>query len=86
MGSVPPSRSRPRRRPRSPSFAVEGSDCIRVQTRGDVNGDGAFDLADVLALLAALTGGGELTAETADVNGDGLLDLADAIALLGDLM
>ncbi len=74
---------------RETSFVVEGSDCIRVQTRGDMNGDGTFDLADVVTLLMALFGGrgaGELTAETADVNGDGALDLADAIALLDDLM
>ena len=49
-----------------------------VGTKGDVNGDGTVDVADIAAIIAAMAGtvgGGSATA--ADVNGDGTVDVAD---------
>lgn len=55
--------------------------------RGDCNGDGNDDIADVIAYLAYLfEGTASLTcADACDGNDDGVLDLADAIAMLGVL-
>jgi hypothetical protein len=55
--------------------------------RGDVNGDGAFDISDPVALLGALfAGAGPLVcADAADSNDDGANDVADAISLLNAL-
>ncbi len=52
--------------------------------RGDVNGDQAVDLGDVIALLAALLSGGEEPAcqDIMDVDDTGNIDLADPIRLL----
>lgn len=60
--------------PPSPSFV-----------RGDVNEDGMLNLADAVALLFGLFGGGPLIPdcpEAADANDDMNLDLSDAIRLL----
>ena len=54
--------------------------------RGDPNADGLIDIADPVALLGFLFGGGDLDcASSGDVNDDELLDVADPIALLGAL-
>ncbi len=47
---------------------------------GDVNGDGAVDVADVQAILNAIAAGE--TNGAADVNGDGAVDVADVQAVL----
>jgi IPT/TIG domain/Dockerin type I domain len=51
--------------------------------RGDVNGDGAVDAADLSYLGSALAGTGPLPAnfDSADVNDDGLVHIGDQIAL-----
>ncbi len=48
--------------------------------RGDVNGDGCVDDADLLAVLFAFGGSG--SALTEDVNGDGVVDDADLLMVL----
>lgn len=55
--------------------------------RGDVNIDGAINIADAIALLSHLFGGDPAPAcpDAADSNDDGHLDIADAIALLSHL-
>jgi N-sulfoglucosamine sulfohydrolase-like protein len=51
--------------------------------RGDVTGDGAVDLSDAIALLAALFGDGTLEcASAADANDSGDLDISDPIRIL----
>lgn len=63
------------------SFALEGS-----FQRGDVNEDGAADIADGVALLSVLFGGGAVACEdSADFNDDGVLDVADPITLFAFL-
>ena len=53
-----------------------------ITTRGDVSGDGAIDMKDVLLLRKAIAGLAKLTDETAaDVNGDGAIDMKDVLLL-----
>jgi photosystem II stability/assembly factor-like uncharacterized protein len=52
---------------------------------GDVNGDGAFDVADVFALIDALFAGGPGPLGPADANGDGKIDVADVFYLVNAL-
>jgi WD40 repeat protein len=47
--------------------------------RGDVNGDGCVDDADLLAVLFAF---GQSGADLADLNGDGVVDDADLLEVL----
>ena len=51
-------------------------------SRGDINGDGAVDIADVSALLDAVTAGETPAPEVADLTGDGQVAIGDVIALL----
>jgi len=55
--------------------------------RGDVNADGALNIADPIALLGHLFGGEPVPScrDAADGNDDGNLNIADAIAILGHL-
>jgi hypothetical protein len=56
-------------------------------TRGNVNGAGIVDLADLSALVNCLTGGGFVPPclDAANVNGAGIVDLADLSALVSYL-
>ncbi|MEM7262756.1 MAG: dockerin type I repeat-containing protein, partial [Planctomycetota bacterium] len=54
--------------------------------RPDCNGDGGLDIADAIALLNFLFGGGTITCEDAcDANDDGALNIGDAITILNAL-
>ena len=56
--------------------------------RGDVNGDGTVDVADIAAIIDVMAGTtvpGTSAAGNADVNGDGTVDVAD-IASVIDIM
>ena len=47
-------------------------------SRGDVNGDGSVDVADISTVISVMAGGeSEETEKAADVNGDGNVDVAD---------
>jgi len=53
---------------------------------GDVNADGAVDIADAVALLGYVNGGQLLTQPmAADTNTDGRIDIGDAITILDTL-
>jgi len=64
-----------------------GDPCPQPFVRGDGNGDGTVDVADVVYLLAALFTGGPpaVVAEAAFVNGDAAFDISDPIYLLAHL-
>jgi hypothetical protein len=54
---------------------------ITAHTKGDVNGDGNVDVADVFALVTFLFAGGSAPVGDADVNGDGKTDVVDVFYL-----
>ena len=49
--------------------------------KGDINGDGTVDVADVMALYTAIGSGEKPDAAVADFNGDGIINVADVMAL-----
>lgn len=55
--------------------------------RGDVNNDAGFNIADAVAMLAALFSGGAspVCSDAADANDDGGLNIADAVSILASL-
>ena len=54
--------------------------------KGDVNGDGVVDVADIASIITFMAGNGTgQTLETADVNEDGAVDVADIAAVI-DIM
>jgi hypothetical protein len=55
--------------------------------RGDVSGDGAIVISDVIRILGFMFGTEDRVTclDAADVNDDGIINLADAIILLGYL-
>lgn len=56
-------------------------------TRGDVNADGLFDIADAVYSLSSLFAGSSAPtcADAADVNDDGFIDIADPVSALATL-
>lgn len=65
-------------------------DACTAFRRGDPNGDGQVDIADVIEILSLLFSGGGTEAGAAcpaasDINDDSLADIADPIALLAHL-
>ena len=53
--------------------------------RGDVNGDGVVDVADiasVISVMSASVGSGSPAGNPADVNGDGVVDVADIATII----
>ena len=45
--------------------------------KGDVNGDGTVDVADIASIISFMAGNPDIAKENADVNGDGTVDVAD---------
>ena len=59
---------------------------LRKTMNGDVNGDGAVDVADIAAIISVMAGFVQsVQEEAADVNGDGNVDVAD-IAMVISIM
>ncbi|MBQ9429668.1 MAG: dockerin type I repeat-containing protein, partial [Clostridia bacterium] len=55
----------------------------KVQTRGDLNGDGACTLSDVLGIFRQTLAGGQHSSQyAADIDGNGSVNLRDALLLL----
>jgi hypothetical protein len=53
--------------------------------KGDVNGGGTFDIADVFYLLNALFAGGPAATCHGDANGDATVDVSDAFYMINAL-
>ena len=49
---------------------------------GDVNGDGAVDVADISAIISRMAGDENIDEKAADVNGDGAVDVADISSVI----
>ena len=54
--------------------------------KGDVDGDGNINIADVTALIDYLLAGGNVNEFNADVDGDGSINIADVTALIDYLL
>ena len=61
----------------------EYGDWDDAEANGDVNGDGAVNVADISAIITVMAEGGDEVA--ADVNGDGSVNVADISAVI-DIM
>ena len=48
---------------------------IKTSVKGDVNGDGVIDVADISAIISVMAGTANY--DNADVNGDKVVDVAD---------
>ena len=68
--------------PSDPGYFTEKVDFLR----GDVNGDGAVNIADVTALIDLLLGNGGNNNPAADCNGDGAVNIADVTKLIDYLL
>ena len=53
---------------------------------GDVNGDGAVDISDVVRLVNIILGNGMVENSSADVNGDGAVDISDVVRLVNIIL
>ncbi len=58
---------------------------MHISAGGDVNGDGAVDVADIASIIDVMAGSAPSLATAADVNGDSSVDVAD-IATIIDIM
>ena len=63
--------------------AIEGEQ--PTQKPGDVNGDGAIDVADISSVISVMAGSKDIPLESADINGDGNVDVADISSVI-DIM
>ena len=50
--------------------------------RGDVNGDGSVDVADIACVIDRMSGSSTVDEKAADVNGDNAVDVADIAAII----
>jgi CSLREA domain-containing protein len=66
-------------------FALADSGAIQRVTGGDVNGDGAIDVADLFILINFLFAGGPPPVGEADMSGDGSIDVVDVFYLINYL-
>ena len=68
----------------SSSYAVQAGFWFSVLMKGDVNGDGIIDLADLILSVQLLAGMSPSDVNKgADVNADGRIGLAEAVFILG---
>ena len=63
----------------NPNAVVDDGSCVTTECSGDVNGDGAVTVGDLLAILAEF---GCTSECTTDLNGDGSTTVADLLLLL----
>mgnify|MGYP002623941346 CR=1 FL=1 len=72
------------------TFAGDSQPCLKLYLQeehetalaGDVNGDGAVDVADISSVISVMAGGDAPDTAHADVNGDGTVDVADISCII----
>ena len=68
-------------------FAVDNVAIISATSRGDVNDDGAVNIADVTSLIDyLLSSGNTINLRNSDVNQDGVINIADVTTLIDYLL
>lgn len=60
-------------------------DVIETTVKGDVNGDGVVDVADIESVLSVIFGSDTVSKSSADVNGDGNVDIADVVSIISEI-
>ena len=65
---------------------IVGIDVAEPGVKGDVNGDGAVDVADLNMLINAVLGAATVDTSVGDLNGDTLVDIADVNALINIIL
>jgi hypothetical protein len=60
-------------------------DVIETTVKGDVNGDGVADAADVESVLSVIFGSAIVSESSYDVNGDGNVDIADVVPVISEI-
>ena len=60
-------------------------DVVDTVIKGDVNGDGIVDAADVESVLSVMFGSGIDGETSADVNGDGNVDITDVVSVISEI-
>ena len=65
-------------------YIIDVSDYLKGPgKKGDVNGDGAVNVADIAAVISAMASGStDDSVASADVNGDGRADVADIASII----
>ena len=60
-------------------------DVIETTVKGDVNGDGVVDVADIESVLSVMFGSGIDGETSADVNSDGNVDISDVVSIISEI-
>ena len=60
-------------------------DVVDNVIKGDVNGDGIVDVADIESVLSVIIGSAIVSESSADVNGDGNVDIADVVSIISEI-
>ena len=61
-------------------------DAFRKAAKGDANGDGVIDVADITAVAGMILGTTAETTKNADANGDGAIDVTDITTIAGIIL
>lgn len=65
---------------------IIGIDVVEPGIKGDVNGDGVVDIADLNILINAVLGQATVDTNVADINGDTIVDIADVNSLINIIL
>jgi stress response protein YsnF len=63
------------------SFSISIKEAGPAVIKGDVNGDGEVNVADLVAVSNYMAGDDTVSKEKADVNSDGEVNVADLVAI-----
>ena len=64
------------------NWNVDADKYYEERKKGDVNGDGVVDVADIASIISVMAGNTEIAKKDADVNFDGVVDVADIATVI----